>query len=68
MRSRGSRSSWIAWRVTENAPVIVACEAMIVAAVASSTMSGTRAGREQRDTAVRWAAAGSLRISAPCPK
>jgi hypothetical protein len=28
------------WRVTEKAPVIVACEAMIVATVASTTISG----------------------------
>ena len=41
MRSRGSRSSWMHWRVTEKAPVMVACEAMIVAAVASNTISGS---------------------------
>ena len=34
MRMRGSRPSCTAWRVTENAAQMRACEAMIVAAVA----------------------------------
>ena len=34
---RGSRPSWIAWRVSEKAPVITAWLAMIVATVAMMT-------------------------------
>ena len=41
IRSRGSRSSCTAWRVTENAPVMVACEAMTAASVASTTIHGS---------------------------
>ena len=41
---RGSRPSWIACLVTENAAVISACEAITVAAVASTT-SGSCAQR-----------------------
>ena len=35
---RGSRPSWIAWRVSENAPVITAWLAMMVASVARITI------------------------------
>ena len=31
---RGTKPSWMAWRVTENAPEITACEAITAAAVA----------------------------------
>ena len=39
--TRGRKPSWTAWRVTEKAPEITACEAITVATVASSTI-GTR--------------------------
>ena len=39
---RGSRPSWIAWRVSEKAPVITAWQAMTVAIVARIT-SGSSA-------------------------
>ena len=50
IRSRGSRPSFAACAATENAPVITACDAMMVAAVASSTI-GSRAqlGDEQEE-------------------
>ena len=35
---RGRKPSWIASRVTENAPEITACEAITAAAVASSSI------------------------------
>jgi hypothetical protein len=38
MASRGSRPSWIAWRVKEKAPVITAWLAMTVATVARITI------------------------------
>ena len=41
MLRRGRKPSWMACRVTENAPEITACEAMRVATVAS-TIIGTR--------------------------
>ena len=34
---RGQKPSWIACRVSENAPEITACDAMIVATVAMTT-------------------------------
>ena len=40
---RGSQPSWIACRVMENEPVMIAWLAMMVAAVASSTMGTSRA-------------------------
>ena len=42
MYMRGSRPIWMACRVTEKAAVISACEAMMVAPVASTT-SGSAA-------------------------
>ena len=42
MAKRGSRPSWMAWRVSENAPVMTAWLAMIVAMVAMITI-GIRA-------------------------
>ena len=42
MPKRGNRPSWIAWRVSEKAPVITAWLAMMVASVARITM-GTSA-------------------------
>ena len=67
MRSLGNRPSFEAWAATENAPVMTACEAMMVAAVASSTM-GSRAqcGISRKNGALTelW----SPRMSAPCPK
>ena len=38
MLSRGRKPSWIAWRVSEAVPVIEACDAITVAAVASATI------------------------------
>ena len=38
MVRRGRKPSWTAWRVTENAPEITACEAITVASVASATI------------------------------
>ena len=46
MTRRGIQPSWIAWRVIEKAPVMIAWLAMIVAAVASSTR-GTSINRGQ---------------------
>ena len=51
--TRGSRSSCTAWRVSENAPEIVACDAMIVAAVASSTSNGSSRARREREERIR---------------
>ena len=47
---RGSRSSCTAWRAMENAPEITACEAITVAAVASTTIQRQQRLREQRIT------------------
>ena len=41
---RGSRPSWIAWRVSEKAPVITAWLAMMVASVAMITSGRINAG------------------------
>ncbi len=41
MRMRGSRSSCTAWRATENAPEMTACEAITVAAAASTSIHGS---------------------------
>ena len=38
MRARGHRPICIAWRVSENTPDTSACEAMMVASVASPTI------------------------------
>ncbi len=38
MRRAGKKPIWIAWRVSEYAPEITACEAMTVATVASTTI------------------------------
>jgi hypothetical protein len=42
MCTRGSQPSWIAWRVIENAPVMIDWLAMIVAIVASTTRGNNR--------------------------
>jgi hypothetical protein len=38
MFMRGRKPSWIAWRASEAVPVIEACEAITVAAVARPTI------------------------------
>lgn len=38
MRMRGMKPSWMAWRVSEKTPEMMAWEAMMVAAVAKATM------------------------------
>ncbi len=40
---RGRKPSWIASRVTENAPEITACEAITVATVASTIIGSSNA-------------------------
>jgi hypothetical protein len=67
MFRRGRKPSCTACRVTENAPEITACEAMIVATVASSTI-GTRpqSGISRKNGLA--IAFGSWRISAHCPR
>ena len=67
MSMRGRYPSCTAWRVSENAPEITACEAITVAIVVSTT-SGIVA-----HAGARWkngcsAAVGSRRTSAPWPK
>ena len=39
---RGRYPSWMAWRVTENAPEMTACDAITVATVAITTMASRR--------------------------
>ena len=41
MAKRGSRPSWIAWRTSENVPVMTAWLAITVAAVASTTIGSS---------------------------
>ena len=65
--SRGRRPSWIAWRVSENAPVITAWLAMIVAAVASSTNGMMPHSGTSRNSGCSIAA-GLESTSAPWPK
>ena len=49
MRTRGSRSSCTACACSENAPEIIACDAMTVAAVASSDHERQRRRRHEHD-------------------
>ena len=62
--SRGRSPSWMAWRATEKAPEITACEAMTVASVARMT-----SGRRPQSGAIRknglWIASAFLSSSAP---
>ena len=66
MRSRGRYPSCAACDATEYAPVITACDAMTVAAVASTTI-GQRPHSGTRRKNGPLMLAGSPRISAPCP-
>ena len=58
---------WIAWRVSEKAPEITACEAITVATVASA-ISGYSAQSGASSKKGCLTGSGELRISAPCPK
>ena len=64
---RGSRPICTAWRATEKAPEITACEAMTVASVASATIgiSAQEGPSWKKGLSI---AAGSLSSSAPWPK
>ena len=66
MVSRGRKPSCTAWRVTEKAPEMTACEAITVATVASTTI-GIRAqcGKSRKNGLS--IAFGVSRISAPWP-
>ncbi len=64
---RGRKPNWMAWRVNENAPVSVACEAMMAAAVASSTIGySAQSGKSWKKGL--FTAPGSRDSSAPCPR
>ena len=52
MVSRGRKPSCTAWRVTEKAPEMTACEAMTVAAVASEDHRDPRPVREEQEERV----------------
>jgi len=67
MFKRGRKPSETAWRVTENAPEITACEAITVAAVASTTIGIRLQSGKSRKNGLSIAF-GSPRISAPCPR
>jgi hypothetical protein len=67
IRSRGRKPSCTAWRVTENAPEITACEAITVATVASSTI-GIRAQCGMSRKNGFSIACGEPRMSAPWPR
>ena len=64
--SRGRKPSWIAWRVTENAPEMTACEAMIAATVATITIGICSQPGNSRKNGLSTAP-GSSRITAPWP-
>ena len=66
MVSRGRKPSCTAWRVTEKAPEMTACEAMTVAAVAARTI-GIRAQCGKSRKKGLSMARGESRISAPWP-
>ena len=66
MVRRGRKPSWTAWRVTEKAPEITACEAMTVAIVAMTTI-GMRAQCGKSRKKGLSMARGVWRISAPWP-
>ena len=67
MRSRGRYPSCTAWCATENAPVITACEAITVAAVASSTIGRRPHSGTSRKNGLLIAPSGSSSTRAPWP-
>jgi hypothetical protein len=67
MRSRGRYPSWTAWCATENAPVMTACEAITVAAVARKTIGHLAQSGGSRKKGLEMFSPGLSRISAPCP-
>ena len=64
--SRGIQPSWMAWRVMENAPVMIDWLAMMVAIVASATM-GTSSTGGQRRKKILSAVGAPASTMAPCP-
>ena len=64
---RGSRPSWIACWVSEKAPVITAWDAMMVAAVASTTMGISAHSGIMRKKGLSMAAGLAMSI-APWPR
>ena len=65
---RGQYPSCTAWRVSEKAPEMSACDAMIAAAVASTTMRKERPDRGRAGRTAARAAVASMSSSAPWPK
>ena len=65
--SRGRKPSETAWRVTENAPEITACEAITVAKVASTTTGIRLQSGKARKNGFEIED-GSSTISAPWPR
>ena len=66
MVRRGRKPSWTAWRVTEKAPEMTACEAITVAIVASTTIGMRLQSGNSRKNGFSIAL-GVCRISAPWP-
>ena len=66
MVRRGRKPSWTAWRVTEKAPEMTACEAITVAIVASTTIGIRLQSGNSRKNGFSIAL-GVCRISAPWP-
>ncbi len=64
--SRGRKPSWTAWRVTEKAPEMTACEAITVATVASATIGIRPQSGISRKKGLSIAL-GLARISEPWP-
>ena len=64
---RGRKPSRIAWRVTENAPLITACDAMIAATVERITIGIRAQSGNSRKNGLAVAAGFSM-ISAPWPR
>ncbi|MNL40978.1 hypothetical protein D3C87_1633630 [compost metagenome] len=64
---RGQKPSWTAWRVTEYAPEITACDATMVAMVASATKGTRPQSGAIRKNGLRMAS-GLRSNSAPWPK
>jgi hypothetical protein len=64
---RGRKPSETAWRVTENAPEITACDAITVANVASTTIGIRLHSGKVRKNGLEIVAGSSV-ISAPCPR
>ena len=67
MVSRGRKPRPTAWRVTEKAPEITACEAMTVANVARTTIGIRLQSGNSRKNGLSIAPESST-ISAPCPR